>query len=361
MATSRILRLPAFAGLLALAASAAAAAAINTGAGIRFDHEDWTLSCDNTRTCRAAGYQNEAWGDPGSLPVSVLLTRKAGPGQRVSGQLSVLPDESDDDFPKSAELFVDRDALGALAFDASSYAATLSAVQVAALLASLRRNTRIEVVETGPRTRRWTLSGKGATAVLLKMDEFQGRIGTPGALAGTGKASRPESAALPAEPAPVVTIPTILATTEADRRLASDAGLLEALRDAPLDENDTCDDLASKDGEPPELDIERLSDDRLLVSTRCWMAAYNAGTGYWVVNDRSPWRPQLVTTDATDYDGGRVSSGHKERGLGDCWSTAEWTWDGQRLIKTAEATSGLCRGFAGGAWQLPTLVTDVQD
>jgi hypothetical protein len=52
--------------------------------GIAFEHGDWMLACDNTRTCRAAGYQKEA-GD--TLPVSILLTRLAGPRQTVTGEL----------------------------------------------------------------------------------------------------------------------------------------------------------------------------------------------------------------------------------------------------------------------------------
>ena len=46
-----------------------------------FTHHDWEFVCDNTRTCRAAGYQS----DNGQRPVSVLLTRKGGPGQAVTG------------------------------------------------------------------------------------------------------------------------------------------------------------------------------------------------------------------------------------------------------------------------------------
>ena len=47
---------------------------------VDFSHDDWTIACDNTRTCRAAGYQ----ADDSDPPVSVLLTRKAGAGQAVT-------------------------------------------------------------------------------------------------------------------------------------------------------------------------------------------------------------------------------------------------------------------------------------
>ena len=51
--------------------------------GIHFSHEDWEIACDNTRACRAAGYQS----DQADRAVSVLLTRKAGPNQPVSAEL----------------------------------------------------------------------------------------------------------------------------------------------------------------------------------------------------------------------------------------------------------------------------------
>ena len=62
--------------------------------GITFSHHDWELACDNTGTCRAAGY--EAFGEEGDLGISVLLTRAAGANQAVSGELYVcdLDDES---------------------------------------------------------------------------------------------------------------------------------------------------------------------------------------------------------------------------------------------------------------------------
>ena len=72
-------------GVLVCALSAAALLATPThaadkNAAVQFEHKDWALQCDNTRTCRAVGYQAEA-GD--SEPVSVLLTREAGPDTPV--------------------------------------------------------------------------------------------------------------------------------------------------------------------------------------------------------------------------------------------------------------------------------------
>ncbi|MGP9638233.1 DUF1176 domain-containing protein [Psychrobacter sp. AOP22-C1-22] len=46
--------------------------------------------------------------------------------------------------------------------------------------------------------------------------------------------------------------------------------------------------------------------------------------------------------------------------MGDCWSMKEWVWNGEIFNKTLEQTTGLCRLIeAGGAWDLPTYVSDV--
>ncbi|AWH53352.1 DUF1176 domain-containing protein [Stenotrophomonas sp. ESTM1D_MKCIP4_1] len=341
-----------------MAASLPAAAA--STAPFPFTHNDWTLSCDNTRTCRAAGYQSDEADGPA---VSVLLTRAAGPGQRVQGQLML--GQYDEDAPKlaaqaTAHLQINGTDLGRLALQDGTGA--LTAAQTDALLAALTRTSRIEVVAGGGR-QRWTLSDSGASAVLLKMDEFQGRLGTPGALVRKGTGS--EDKVLPALPAPVVTPAKLPATRAADTALAQTqaAALRTALR--AVTPADDCSAISPEgdpmiDG-PEELTITRLSSDKVLVSTLCWRAAYNEGYGFWVANDKAPFKPVLVTTSGSDNDGAVINAAHKGRGLGDCWHTSDWTWDGKRFVKTGEATSGLCRLVAaGGAWEMPTVVSKVQ-
>jgi len=108
------------------------------------------------------------------------------------------------------------------------------------------------------------------------------------------------------------------------------------------------------------LDRDPRLTDKLLVSHICWQAAYNTGDGYWVANAQAPYAPVLVTTSATDYDDGVISSMQKGRGIGDCVGTATWTWNGHTFVQTSAATTGMCRGFPGGAWELPTLVTRIR-
>jgi hypothetical protein len=134
--------------------------------------------------------------------------------------------------------------------------------------------------------------------------------------------------------------------------------LTAALRTTARD--GSCDLLDANTDEAGQLEVRRLTKDKLLVSHACWRAAYNTGDGYWVVNTLPPYAPTLITTSATDYDDGVISSMQKGRGIGDCLATATWTWNGRSFVPTSEATTGMCRQFPGGAWELPTLVTRVR-
>ncbi|WP_311239810.1 MULTISPECIES: DUF1176 domain-containing protein [unclassified Xanthomonas] len=342
------MRINLIAAALILSPGAALAAASATG--IDFSHKDWTIACDNTRTCRAAGYQPEDT-EPA---VSVLLTRKAGAAQPVTAQLKIgqLKQAT---APSTLTLSIGKRDLGPLNLQGATGSATLSAAQTSALLTALTGESAA-IVAVGNDGRRWQLSDQGASAVLLKMDEFQGRLGTRGALVRKGKGN--ESAVLPALPAPQVQVAKLAAAQPGDAKLARLPALYAALKTA-LPANEQCQALEPGGAQEP-LNIARLSNDKLLVSAACTLGAYNLGMGYWVVNARAPFAPVLVTLQGTDLSGSTIRSSQKGRGLGDCSVDASWGWTGQRFVQTAKSNSGLCRGIAGGAWQLPTLVTAVK-
>jgi len=340
-----------------LSAGVATGADMAQDAGTSFSHGDWEIACDNTRTCRAAGYQSDG-GD--EAPVSVLFVRKAGAGTAVTGQVQ-LGEGWDEDllagFPDRFPLTlrIDGRDVGRTTMDRNTLIADLPPAQVAALLKALHRDSRLQFVA---RDRTWTLSGDGASAVLLKMDEAQGRVGTVGALYRKG--TQDESGVLPPLPMPVVKAVARVPAKPGDATFLAKHGtaVLKALR-ATADE-DECEGLSGGKDAPP-LEIARLTESKLLVSTPCWLAAYNGGSGYWVVSDKPPFRAELVTTEANGDDGATLEAVQKGRGIGDCLSQDTWTWDGTDYVQTASAGSGQCKGFAGGAWDLPTLVSDVRD
>ena len=251
-------------------------------------------------------------------------------------------------------MFVNGRGLGQLTVRQDSLVAALSPTQVSALLRALLHKSNIEW-HAGKN--RWRLSDKGAAAVLLKMDEFQGRLGTKGALVRKG--SMDEGRVLPAVPAPVVVAAPLSKPKASDAELIKrhSAALRKALY-ASVKGEDACSLFAESEG---QINVSRLTENRLLVSMECWRAAYNSGSVYWVISDKPPFKPVVVTTSGTEDSGGTIRASHKGRGIGDCWSSDEWTWDGRRFVPTESSTTGMCKLVAaGGAWSLPTLVTNVR-
>ncbi|KGF79981.1 hypothetical protein IA69_21420 [Massilia sp. JS1662] len=331
--------------LICLLLAANVAAASTT-----FSHKDWELACDNTRTCRAAGYHEE---DDGPN-ATILLTRAAGPNQPVKVELQLADDERHP-APDQLAMSIDGRALGIVRNDVKTSILTLTDTQVRALLPALQKNGRI--AWTGKGTT-WTVSTAGANAVLLNMDEFQGRLDTPGALVRKG--SKPESNVLSPLPAPEIQAGPVSQEKNPVKLTAAQTRELKAALRKTVEEGD-CELLDSTSATAGELEVRAFTKDKLLVSHTCWIAAYNTGDGYWIVDAKPPYSAVLVTTSATDYDEGVITSFQKGRGIGDCIASATWTWDGRAFAKTSDTTTGMCRQITpGGAWDLPTLVTKVR-
>ncbi|AUI07468.1 MULTISPECIES: DUF1176 domain-containing protein [Stenotrophomonas] len=343
------------AALLALACPLSASAAA-PAKSLYFQHHDWIVACDNTLTCRAAGYATD---DDSTL--SVLLTRKGGPGQAIQGRLSLQPEEGQPQPKGALHLRIQQQDLGVLAPAKGEGTHSLNASQASALLSALVRDGGVSVTDGAGH--RWPLSDKGAAAVLLKIDEYQGRLGTPGAVMRKG--SSPESSVPAALPVPVVRKAATVDSTPDDpafAKLAASPALRTALR-ATL-EGDSCEGLQEADADTPlsnsPLEVRRLDAQHVLVNVPCWRAAYNSGDGYWVTRPQPPFQAKWVTSDAIDYDDGQIIAAQKGRGLGDCISQNTWTWNGTAFIATSEVAAGLCRGVPGGTWELPTLVTEIR-
>lgn len=306
---------------------------------VSFQHKDWALQCDNTRTCRAVGYQSET-GD--SEPVSILLKRQAGPNARVQVDLQV--------YSEKVELAALELRVGKLSLrDLEGHdIARVPAGQVPRLLQELQKNDKATVTAGKDQ---WTLSLAGASAVLLKMDEAQGRVGTPGALVRRG--TQAESSVLPAVPVPVVHAVRPLPERKGDAALAKP--LLAA-----IDAKEVAERCNGDVPQPADVQVYRLTDRKVLLSIPCAMGAYNFGGLNWLANDRPPYQPQQLDAEGEfDAADGSIRSSMKGRGIGDCWSLQAWHFDGKGFVPTGESSDSMCRGFAGGAWQLPAYTTKV--
>lgn len=328
--------------------------------GVSFAHKNWELVCDNTHTCRAAGYSNSEEGSTGS----VLITRLAGPGTQPTGAVTLADIESKESSPvPKLTLWINDKLMGSVQ-PTQDGIWHLSTSQTQALLKTVNGSGKVEF-KGGPVS--FVLSGDGATAVLLKMDDVQGRIGTPGAL--TKKGDKPESSVPAAIPAPVI---QWVKVSDVPERLLT-APEIAALKPKLLAmlKPDDCEhlwfdlknnsDLGTSADHEDALTLTPLGNDHALISTLCWRAAYNQGYGYWVIDRALKAAPVLVTNSASGYSQGVISLGQRGRGLGDCFSTARWLWDGETFRKSREATTGMCSYIhLGGTWDLPTFVTEVK-
>ncbi|MCG3843083.1 DUF1176 domain-containing protein [Psychrobacter sp. Ps1] len=359
VATISLLSLPAIAGY----------GTVSEGWG--FVQDDWQVVCDNTRTCRAAGYAIEALIDE---PASILFTalpRVALPKAQIQFVSEALLDDL-----KPAELWLNNKNYGVLqANKEDSLLYDLSAKQMQTLLDHARVATKIEI-RVGDN--HWQISDKGMSAVLLKLDDEQGRVGMPIALVSKNNPNRQRPKA--ALPKPIIQkafaysakdnktlTPSKLAYFQKniDKWVDINAEQLIGSKDAMGDcelinpKTETYQRMSEYGSAMLDWDFIPVDDRYTLAAHSCWLGAYNSSNGYWLIDNTKPSKPMLITTAGNDYFDGEISATHKDRGIGDCWSRTAWTWNGETFAKSEESSTGMCRGFAGGAWDLPTYVSQV--
>lgn len=324
---------------------------------LSFSHHDWEVTCDNSNTCRMVGYSEE---DSKNLPVTVLLISRAGPNQEVMGkvQLGYLGDKESKvfaTFPKKfqLEMKINNKSLGLVSMSKNELIGSLSKKQTYALLNAFKNKSTI-VWKTG--NYYWELSDQGSSAVLLKVDEFQKRLGTTGALYKKGTKS--EQNVLRPKTVPTIYAPALYS----DKEVRINSQQMKLLEKALVLNEEEC---FSANAEDNELSLYKLSSNKLLATKVCWMAAYNTGSAYWVINNKAPFAPKLITTESNAYSIenkiGTISGQHKGRGIGDCISYEKFVWNGKKFQQTNKGSTGACRLMAaGGAWNLPSFVSTIK-
>ena len=315
-----------------------------------FYYKDWALTCDNTRTCRAEGYQAQFYDESAeqSSPISMLITRAAGENTPIDIQVQVADDVYGETnyVPSNKWSFY----IGNLELsgkpDVKSLTWYLSTLQAKQLLPELLRQSSATLIDGNLS---WHLSLVGAKAMLLKMDDKQGRLSTPGALVKRG--SRGENQVLKPLEAPTVFAASLEKQRQNDKKVGK-LTLAEVDKDDYLDCNDVY------EHKLPSPIIYRLSNSKVLMSIECPTGAYNYTSLFQIADDKPPYQPKLQEANG-DFDNGAVQESFKGRGIGDCWSSRTWHFDGNKFVTTGESTSGMCRGFVGGAWNVPTYVSKV--
>ncbi|MFL6698309.1 MAG: DUF1176 domain-containing protein [Vitreoscilla sp.] len=306
--------------------------------------KDWQAVCDNTRSCRAAGYSAQG----SDMPVSVLLARASGPGMPVVGELQLGTMDAHAVRPQSVVLAIAGRPAGTIRVDRDNHA-VLAPPVVAALLKAVVGGAEVSF-SAGKST--WRLSASGAAEALQQIDDVQGRAGRPSALVRKGSGNDADVASPMS--APRMDAPRLHAASQP----GDDALAVRVL--ATIRSNADCP-LLDDGGAQAKARLWHLDANRLLVTQPCHAAANNAGNGYWIANLRPPYDAKPMTYSGLDYDGsGSINAQQLTGAAGDCGTVEAWTWNGYRFEATFAATGGLCRGVkAGGAWQLPSLVTDV--
>jgi hypothetical protein len=289
----------------------------------------------------------------------VWIARAAGPNTPLDGVVTLadvpLTNDADKETafapPAVLTLHIDKKALGTLNLWDEEPWYPLTSAQTAALVAAARADgvVRFEGVSRG-KIASFTLSGKGAIAVMEKMDEVQGRSGTPGALVRKGE--KPEESVYPPLPAPAIRAAKV--RNAPPRALsAQEASALKPL--LRIKEEECAFD------EPAQTPLDAR---HVLISALCWIVEEEKGYAYWVMDDAFKGPPKFVA-EAQEYrnvEGAGVITGKIGKSeSGDCYHGAIWVWDGQEFRQSAEWTTGMCRRIRkGGTWHLPRRVSDVR-
>ncbi|MFV9330028.1 DUF1176 domain-containing protein [Citrobacter europaeus] len=300
--------------------------------GFSFAHKDWEVACDNTGTCRAAGYSDHA--------VSVLLTRAAGPDTSVYVEVAFAQRTASQPSVKDATLFIDGQKQGALTFSAEGYF-KLNYQQRKVFLDALRQDNTIEFAANSERL---PLSNAGSSAVLLKMDEFQKRINTQSAVLHPG--DKNSNDVLNAEPAPLIITHPVIRTPDVEPLTTAQRQKIEPKIRVTPEMN--CRELE----EGQERIYYRIPVDKqhVLIQTECFDSSR---TILWLTNTELTASPKLITSDASEYENGEIARFSDPIQL--------WVWEGNNFTLRDEYRSGGQGNLSvGGVWTLPTFVSIVR-
>ena len=214
------------------------------------------------------------------------------------------------------------------------------------------------------------LSDDGAYAALLAADAYQGRVGDGSAWVKNGatRFAAKSPAVLPPQAAPKIQAARVPAETKGKEYAAGtpEYRKLWKLIRKPYQAGECT--MLQDSKRNRSITVYPLSGGKVLIETGCELFAYNSN-GFFAVADSKFSRIHTILKDSSlggyggfdvDKNGTATLSGNqKGRGLGDCWSTVEYVWDGKAFIRSKSESDTQCKGFAGGAWEQPDFVADV--
>ncbi len=310
--------------------------------------KDWTAVCDNLATCGAFGFSPEG----GDIDSYVRITRAGGPD---AAPVVLLVFDAPDAVPSGTwTLTLDGKpvaGVGTLSARGSQQGArvTLKGPAADALIAAMRNGQELEIHQGGKQLVGVSLAG--SSAVMLWVDDQQGRVGTVTALAHPG--SRPASAVPAPPPEPVLVAAPA----------ASQAELPRPLPMARVTGIEDC--VASDAAEDSTHLVVRLAPGVILWGPLCSLGAYNELNVFFIGDEQGrnvrrvsfPEPPGATPAEDdelmnVEYDAKTrtLSSFSKGRGLGDCGADQRWIWDGQAFQLAHETELTECRGVLPDDW-----------
>jgi hypothetical protein len=332
--------------LIALAAVLLTAGGANA-AGTK-QVKDWLGVCANTGACTAFGFAADDADDIGGY---LLIRRDGGPS--AGPRVSIVVDPGDT--RPTAEWTLKLDGhpiagIGPVQADGSQAGgrAELTGRAASALIAALRNGQSLQVSAGGKSEVEISLAG--SAAILLWVDDQQGRLDTVTALMRPGP--KPASAVPPPTP-----VPLIRAAAPVDQKGVPDhapKGMTKGIDDCDLDPTITPDDT-----------IARLAPGVMLWGPQCGMGAYNEVSVFFIGDEHGknlkrikfPEPPgagqatdDLLINVNFDPKTQTLASFSKARGIGDCGEVTNWAWTGKAFVVTSEDTMPVCRGVPADDW-----------
>ena len=305
--------------------------------------KDWTVVCDNLRTCQVAGFS----ADDSELPAVLRLSRGGEAGAPAKVEIDLLGETG---FAgKAPTLVIDgrvvMTARAVTSRDSADFTAVLDDAQVGPLLGAARNGTLLSVRAGDKDLGQVSLAGM--VAALRYVDDQQKRVGTVTAMVAKG--SGPAAGVPAPPPLPIVhPAPAIAQTGLPSKPPPAVAALAHKAE---------CDVEPGSEGKPEAF---RLSADKVLWQMPCGGGAYNFSSLFVVVdkNGRAGLAPLENVDDGlatnADYDPKtRILDAYdKGRGIGDCGNSSQWVWTGDAFVLSKAAVMPVCRGY-GGDW--PTI------
>ncbi|MDO4436115.1 MAG: DUF1176 domain-containing protein [Cardiobacteriaceae bacterium] len=353
---------------------------------------DWELVCDNAKTCRAVGYHSDAslYENPEThYPTSVLIKREMGKDEvvvKVNLDTFELPTEVTILHPLEEaefEMFIGDKSYGKLAW--SKLPILLNDEQSKALLDNVHHGLPVEFRWQG---KIWALSSEGMLETLQEMDREQGYQHTQSALVEKGSQKAPTETYtypqinppkwLDAEPQFIdrdseqgQKLQALLRHSTNESGMTLEDAHLSIWRNlAPNESGMTLEDCAvfQTDEEASYLpdeakrfEVSRIDEHHTVVLGLCSLGAYQSDSVAWVVNQDFTEVKQVISDNIQAIEDESLTGAFKARGIGDCWSMFNYHWDGNAFVNTYTASTGMCKGFMGGAWTLPITLFRLHD